>query len=102
MSFTVTTRVAIGGLRGERRQRNPASLLSPDRDVTHQPDHHLGGPRRSLISSSATGTKRASARAIRGMTVETGPADRRLRDPVGFGQLALDAIAPQIGQGDYH
>jgi len=34
---------------GERRQRNTASLLSPDRNVTHQPDHHLGGPRRSLI-----------------------------------------------------
>jgi len=37
---------------GERRQPNPASLPSPDRDVTHQPDHHLGGPRRSLISVS--------------------------------------------------
>jgi hypothetical protein len=34
----------------ERRQRNPASLLSPDRNVTREPDHHLGGLRRSLIS----------------------------------------------------
>jgi hypothetical protein len=36
---------------GERRQRNPASLASPNRNVTCQPDHHLGGPRRSLIRS---------------------------------------------------
>jgi hypothetical protein len=37
---------------GERRQCNPASLASTHRNVTYQPDHELGGPRRSLCSRS--------------------------------------------------
>ena len=53
-------------------------------------------------SSSATGTKRASARASNGSDRRDGPADRRLRHPVGLGQLPLHPIPPQIRQGDHH
>ena len=49
MSFTVTTRVAMAHLRAASAQ--PASLAPPERDVTRQPDHHLGGQRRSLTGS---------------------------------------------------
>src|SRR5439155_11972021 len=55
MSFTVTTRVAMAHLRTASAQ--PASLAPPDRDVTCQPDHHLGGPRRSLTGQSLTGAQ---------------------------------------------
>jgi hypothetical protein len=40
--FTVITWV-ITATTGERRQRNPASLPPPHRNVTWQPDCHLGG-----------------------------------------------------------
>ncbi len=36
----------------QQRQPNPATLPSPNRHVTYQPNHHLGGPRRSLLSST--------------------------------------------------
>jgi len=45
----------------------PASLAPPDGDVTCQPDHDLGGPRRSLCSlvGATTGPARRAARSPR-------------------------------------
>jgi hypothetical protein len=78
-----------------RWQLNPATLPSPSRHVTHQPNHHLGGPRRSLFR---WGRRANAARFQDGVEVD----DTQVRGVVNrLGGFSVPPAGVSSGDGEY-